>query len=62
MLKAVDQSFCDALEHQNFHLVYKSFKYNDRVAKGVAKWAEVLQGQMKSNNFESFYSISIIRF
>lgn len=61
-IRPVNNRFRDALDFRTYRLVDTSPKYDDRVAKRVAKWAKRLQVQMKTNIFDSFDPISIISF
>lgn len=60
VLCSVNNRFLAALDYQNFGLAEKSSKYDDRVAKIVAKVGKRLQVHMKTNTFHSFGSISTI--
>lgn len=54
VLRPVNDRFREALDYHNYRLADQSSKYNEDVAKSVAKWAKRLQVQMRSNTFDSF--------
>lgn len=62
VIQSVSTRFQEAPDYRTYLLEDRSFHNDDKVARSVAKWSKPLQVQMRSQMFNSFDQISILRF